>query len=94
MAIIGCRFLEIALAASSGLVFRLLGKYIGFEEFAVCESLEFLCGSENKVLMRIRSIHPSKAKRWDEFVRNHSKGTVLHLSNWAKVPQKTYGLLS
>ena len=41
--------------------------------------------------MQVKIIDPSKDERWDEFVGNHSEGTVFHLSNWARVLQKTYG---
>ncbi len=43
--------------------------------------------------MQVKIIDPSKDKRWDEFVANHSQGTVFHLSNWARVLQKTYGYI-
>ncbi len=43
--------------------------------------------------MPVKIIDPSKDKRWDEFVTNHSQGTVFHLSNWARVLQKTYGYI-
>ncbi len=40
--------------------------------------------------MQVKIIDPSKDRRWDEFVRSHPQGTVFHLSNWARVLQKTY----
>ena len=41
--------------------------------------------------MRLTTIDVFKARRWDEFVANHPQGTAFHLSNWARVLQKTYG---
>ncbi len=43
--------------------------------------------------MQVKIIDPSKDKRWDEFADNHPQGTVFHLSNWARVLQKTYGYI-
>jgi len=43
--------------------------------------------------MQVKIIDPSKDKRWDEFVGNHPKGSVFHLSAWAKVIQKTYNYI-
>jgi hypothetical protein len=43
--------------------------------------------------MQVEIIDPSKGKRWDEFVANHPQGTAFHLSNWARVLQKTYGYI-
>jgi len=43
--------------------------------------------------MQTKVIDPSKDKRWDEFVADHPQGTVFHLSNWARVLQKTYGYI-
>ncbi|MCK4330061.1 peptidoglycan bridge formation glycyltransferase FemA/FemB family protein [candidate division WOR-3 bacterium] len=43
--------------------------------------------------MQVKIIDPSKYKRWDEFVDNHPQGTVFHLSNWARVIQKSYGYI-
>jgi len=43
--------------------------------------------------MQVKMIDPSKGKRWDEFVGSHPHGTVFHLSNWARVLQKTYGYI-
>jgi len=42
--------------------------------------------------MQAKIIDPSKKKRWDEFVANRPQGTAFHISNWARVTQKTYGL--
>jgi len=44
--------------------------------------------------MQAKIIDPSKDKRCDEFVANYSQGTEFHLSKWARVIQKTYGLPS
>lgn len=41
--------------------------------------------------MQVKIINPSNDNRWDEFVESHSKGTVFHLSNWARVIQRSYG---
>jgi len=43
--------------------------------------------------MQAKIIDPSEDKRWDEFVADHPQGTVFHLSNWARVLQKTYGYI-
>jgi len=43
--------------------------------------------------MQAKIIDPSKDKRWDEFVTDHPQGTLFHLSNWARVLQKTYGYI-
>jgi len=43
--------------------------------------------------MQVKIIDPSKDKRWDDFVGSHPQGTVFHLSNWARVLQKTYGYI-
>ncbi len=40
--------------------------------------------------MQAKIIDPSEDKRWDEFVADHPQGTVFHLSNWARVLQRTY----
>jgi len=43
--------------------------------------------------MQVKTVDPSKDKRWDEFVKSHPEGTVFHLSAWARVLQKTYGYI-
>jgi len=43
--------------------------------------------------MQAKIIDPSEDKRWDEFVADHPQRTVFHLSNWARVLQKTYGYI-
>lgn len=40
--------------------------------------------------MRLTTIDVFNARRWDEFVANHPQGTAFHLSNWARVLQRTY----
>jgi len=40
--------------------------------------------------MRLTTIDVFKARKWDEFVANHPQGTAFHLSNWARVLQRTY----
>ncbi len=42
---------------------------------------------------QVKIIDLFKDKRWDEFVNNHPQGTMFHLSNWARVLQKTYGYI-
>ena len=40
--------------------------------------------------MQIKIINPISDKKWDEFVKEHPKGTIFHLSNWAEVIYSTY----
>ena len=39
---------------------------------------------------RIETINPSTDKRWDDFVRNHPKGSVYHHSAWINLIEATF----
>lgn len=41
--------------------------------------------------MQLKIIDPLQDKRWDEFVRNHPRGSIYHHSLWKEVVQRTYG---
>ena len=41
--------------------------------------------------IKVKAIKPIDAPAWDEYVYNHPKATLYHLSGWKKVIDKTYG---
>jgi serine/alanine adding enzyme len=41
--------------------------------------------------IKIKAIEPIEAPAWDEYVYNHPRATLYHLSGWQNVINKTYG---
>ena len=41
--------------------------------------------------IKIKAIEPIDAPAWDEYVYNHPKATLYHMSGWKNVIDKTYG---
>jgi serine/alanine adding enzyme len=41
--------------------------------------------------IKVKAIEPVDAPAWDEYVYNHPKATLYHLSGWQNVIEKTYG---
>jgi serine/alanine adding enzyme len=45
----------------------------------------------HQMSIKIKAIEPIDAPVWDEYVYNHPKATLYHMSGWKNVIDKTYG---
>lgn len=41
--------------------------------------------------MHIRDFKPGDLQRWDDYVMDHSDGTIFHLTQWKRVVEETFG---